>query len=92
MRTAAALLNPKAADAVFEDVRFVSPLKIFKDDPFLAEVEVIRAPSETEGQSSTYHARIFSWFVDRNGQKVGSARLHHECRLAVGNADPSQSV
>ena len=92
MRTAAALLNPEAADAVFEDLSFVSPLKIFKDDPFLAEVEVIRAPSETEGQSSSYHARIFSWFVDRNGQKVGSARLHHECRLAVGRADSSPSV
>ncbi len=91
MRAAAALLNPKAADAVFENVRFVSPLKIFKDEPFQAEVEVIRVPNGAEGDT-TYHARIFSWFVNRSGQKVGSARLHHECRLAVGRAESSPSL
>jgi NAD(P)-dependent dehydrogenase (short-subunit alcohol dehydrogenase family) len=83
MRAAAALLNPKAAEALFENVRFVSPLKIFKDEPFQAEVEVIRVPNGAEGDP-TYHARIFSWFVNRSGQKVGSARLHHECRLQLG--------
>ena len=91
MRAAAALLNPKAADAVFENVRFVSPLKIFKDEPFQAEVEVIRVPNGADGDT-TYHARIFSWFVNRSGQKVGSARLHHECRLAVGGAESSPSL
>jgi holo-[acyl-carrier protein] synthase len=90
MRAAAALLDSKAAEAAFENVRFVSPLKIFKDEPFLAEVEVIRLTGGAEDQG-TYHARIFSWFVDRNGNKVGSARLHHECRLAVGKAEPSPS-
>ena len=78
-------------DAVFENVRFVSPLKIFKDEPFQAEVEVIRVPNGAEGDT-TYHARIFSWFVDRSGRKVGSARLHHECRLAVGRAESSPSL
>jgi phosphopantetheine--protein transferase-like protein len=91
MRAAAALLDPRTADAMFENVRFVSPLKIFKDEPFLAEVEVVRLGGGAEDQR-TYYARIFSWFVDRNGKKVGSARLHHECRLAVGKAGPSPSL
>ena len=58
MRAAAALLNPKAVYAVFENVRFVSPLKIFKDEPFQAEVEVIRVPNGADDESA-YHARIF---------------------------------
>ena len=86
MRAAAELLNPEAKEAVFKDVRFVSPLKIFKDEPFLAEVEVIRVPGGADGKH-IYYARIYSWFVDRNGLKVGSPRLHHECHLAIERVD-----
>ncbi len=83
MRAAAALLSPEVANFMFEDVRFVSPLKIFKDDPFQAEVEVIRVSDGSKGDGS-YHAKIYSWFIDREGKRVGSPRLHHECRLAAG--------
>ena len=80
MRAAAALLSPEVACSRFEDVRFVSPLKIFKDDPFRAEVEVTRI---SEGANhSTYHARIFSWFVDRGkpGRITSAASPVPSCR------------
>ena len=43
MRSAADLLDPEAKTANFEQVRFRSPLKIFKKEPFEAEVEVVRS-------------------------------------------------
>ncbi|HMK37470.1 MAG TPA: SDR family NAD(P)-dependent oxidoreductase [Desulfomonilaceae bacterium] len=83
MRTAAALLDADAAAASFEKVRFRSPLKIFKSDPFEAEVEVVRTQAP-DGQDSAFRARTFSWFVDKEGHKIGSPRTHHECRLLIG--------
>jgi len=80
MRAAATLLDPAAATADFEDVRFKSPLKIFRNDVFEAEVEVSRVFAE-DGVAATYYARISSWFVDKEGRKIGSPRVHHECRL-----------
>jgi phosphopantetheine--protein transferase-like protein len=86
MRTAATLLNPAAAVASFENVRFKSPLKIFKNDPFEAEVEVVRVQAPS-GCPAAYQARITSWFVDRKGRKMGSPRTHHECRVVVAKAE-----
>jgi phosphopantetheine--protein transferase-like protein len=86
MRTAASLLNPEAATASFENVRFKSPLKLFKNDLFEAEVEAIRVEAPA-GCSAAYHARITSWFVDREGRRMGSARTHHECRIVVGRTE-----
>ncbi|GEM_PF-84422 len=81
MRAAATLLDPDLRDAEFQDVRFHSPLKIFKDDPFEAEVEVLRIAGHSDN-SASYEARIISWFQDKHGRKVGAARLHHECVLS----------
>ncbi len=83
MRTAASMLNPEAAGASFEEVRFRSPLKIFKDEPFEAEVEIVRLAGRTDG-TSAYRGKITSWFIDREGRRLGAPRLHHECRLVVG--------
>jgi phosphopantetheine--protein transferase-like protein len=85
MRAAAVLLDPAAAGAVFEDVHFRSPLKIFKDEPFEADVEVIRQHGRPDGLIA-FDARITSWFVDKQGRKMGSPRLHHECRLVLGSS------
>jgi len=83
MRGAAALMNPDARDASFEAVRFPSPLKIFREDPFEAEVEVVRVAAEQEGVT-VFNARLFSRFTDKEGRKIGAERVHHECRLTLG--------
>ncbi len=80
MRAAATVLDPAAKGAVFENVRFRGPIKAFKTDPFQAEVEVQRV-QDSDGTSDYFYARIFSWFIDREGRKVGAPRLHHECRI-----------
>jgi phosphopantetheinyl transferase (holo-ACP synthase) len=85
MKAAAALLNPQMGSANFEKVRFISPLKIFKNEPFEAEVEVIRVPEVAEG-TIAYDARITSRFVDKLGRKMGSPRLHHQCRVVLGSS------
>ena len=82
MRSAAEILNPDAGHAVFEQVRFHSPLKIFKDDPFEAEIQVVRTADDEDGHVC-YLARITSRFVDRQGRVMGAPRLHHECRLVL---------
>ncbi len=86
MKTATTLLNPEASRAYFENVHFHSPLKIFKDDPFEAEIEVVRS-TDIDREGPAYRARITSWFVDREGRRIGVARLHHECTLVVGSPD-----
>jgi acyl transferase domain-containing protein/NAD(P)H-dependent flavin oxidoreductase YrpB (nitropropane dioxygenase family)/NAD(P)-dependent dehydrogenase (short-subunit alcohol dehydrogenase family)/phosphopantetheinyl transferase/acyl carrier protein len=90
MRTAASMLNPEAAGASFEEVRFRSPLKIFKDELFEAVVEIVKLSGRTDG-TSAYRGRITSWFVDREGRRLGAPRLHHECRVVVGG-DSAPSV
>ena len=90
MRTAASMLNPEAAGASFEEVRFRSPLKIFKDESFEAEVEIVKLAGRTDG-TSAYRGKITSWFVDREGRRLGAPRLHHECRVVVGG-DSAPSV
>jgi phosphopantetheine--protein transferase-like protein len=86
MRSAAVFLDPEANDLSFEDVHFHSPLKIFKEDPFEAEVEIIRQPVSSGG-ANLYSARISSSLADKEGHKVGSPRLHHECWLRSGSKD-----
>ena len=84
MRIAATMLDTEAATAMFESVRFHSPLKIFKDDPFEVEIEVARVADSSVGHRA-YRARITSLFVDRQGRRMGAPRLHHECRLVTGS-------
>ncbi|HTY25739.1 MAG TPA: SDR family NAD(P)-dependent oxidoreductase [Desulfomonilaceae bacterium] len=90
MRAAAALLNPEAKTARFEQVRFQSPLKIFKNEPFEAEVEITRSAESSE--ETAYHCRIISWFADGEGRKMGSARLHHQCKLVVSANDEGSVI
>jgi phosphopantetheine--protein transferase-like protein len=80
MRTVASLLDPQVVNGALENVRFHSPLKIFKDELFTAEVEVIKLVDDADS-SPLYWCRISSWFIDRDGRRVGEARLHHECRI-----------
>jgi phosphopantetheinyl transferase (holo-ACP synthase) len=80
MRSATALLYPEARTAALEGVRFLSPLKIFRDEAFEAEIEIVRDSGPSD-RAPGYTARIFSWFVDKQGRKIGSPRVHHECRL-----------
>ena len=91
MRSAAALLNPEAKTANFEQVRFRSPLKIFKKEPFEAEVEVVRSRG-TADQAAVYDCKITSWFVDNEGRKLGSPRLHHQCRLVTGKVEKAEAA
>ncbi len=42
MRAVVALVDPEAQFVNLENVHFRSPLKIFKDEPFEAEVELVR--------------------------------------------------
>ncbi len=88
MRAAATIVDPQAAHAAYQDVRFKSPVKIFKDEPLEIEVEVLRMEGPSD-HTTTYYARIFSWFKDREGRKMGAVRLHHECRLIVGLEVPA---
>lgn len=90
MRASAALLDPAAVDGSFEDVKFHSPLKIFKDQPFEADVEIVRMDG-TNGRT-LYQGRISSWFVNPLGQRVGSPRLHHECKIVVGAGDGTEPI
>ena len=80
MRAAAGVVHPSASDLVIENLRFVSPIKVFKEDPFEVQVE-IRADTENDGIADSFKARICSWFRDKEGRKVGSPRLHHESDL-----------
>jgi phosphopantetheine--protein transferase-like protein len=88
MRAAATIMDPEAVHAVYEDVKFVGPIKVFKDEPFEVEVEVRRIGSSTDG-TRAYFARILSWFKDKEGRKLGAVRLHHQCRLVVGQDVPA---
>ena len=88
MRGLAAFLDPRTARASFERVRFHSPLKIFKNEPIEAEVEVIRVSGSHSGPVS-YRGTISSWFVNNDGHKVGALRLHHECIMVVA---PDESL
>ncbi len=76
MKCAASQLSPDVPFAQFEDVKFRSPVKVFKTDPFEAEVEITRLEDGKEGLA--FQGRILSWFIDKNGNKFGEARLHHE--------------
>jgi phosphopantetheine--protein transferase-like protein len=91
MRSAAAIVDPSAPTARFRNVRFRSPLKIFKNEPFEAEIEVIRTVAADEAAPS-YRASISSWFVDKDGRRMGRPRLHHECELVIGLQSPTDTV
>jgi phosphopantetheine--protein transferase-like protein len=83
MRAATTIVDPRAVHGIYEDVKFVGPIKVFKDEPFEVEVEVRRVSTAADG-TTAYFARILSWFKDKQGRKLGAVRLHHQCRLVVG--------
>ena len=87
MRSAARLLDPDLGAYHFEDVRFLSPLKLFGDNPFEAEVTIERETDTAEDKRS-YRAHIESWFVDKQGRRLGAPRRHHECRIVEGTEEP----
>lgn len=91
MRSAAGLLDVSAPTARFRNVRFRSPLKIFKNEPFEAEIEVMRVIA-ADAAAPVYRATIASWFVDKNGRRMGQPRLHHECELVMGPQGPTDTV
>ncbi len=80
MRGAYRVVNPEAGNVTFSDVRYLQPLKVFRNDPFRAEIEIW--PEEgSETSNPTYKARITSIFTDKEGRPFGEPRIHHECRL-----------
>ncbi|MFZ5865031.1 MAG: SDR family NAD(P)-dependent oxidoreductase [Thermodesulfobacteriota bacterium] len=91
MRSAALLLDTSAPTARFRNVRFRSPLKIFKNEPFEAEIEVHRVVAD-DATAPVYRATIASWFVDKNGHRMGQPRLHHECELVTGPKSPPDPI
>ncbi len=80
MRTAAGLGND--IPVAMENVKFHSPIKVFKQDPFEAEVEARRI-EDTETGTNSFHTKITSWFIDPRGRKIGAERLHHESTIRL---------
>lgn len=87
MRSAVRVVEPDAGPLSFEHVRFLSPVKIFKDEPVEVEVELARTVDNARPEAR-YTARISSWLLDREGRKVGQPRLHHEGCIVVGAEEP----
>ncbi len=80
MRGAYQVLNPEGGNVTFSYVRYLQPLKVFKNDPFQAEIEVVREDG-TESADPVFKARITSILTDKEGRPFGDTRVHHECRL-----------
>ncbi|MEW6349527.1 MAG: SDR family NAD(P)-dependent oxidoreductase [Thermodesulfobacteriota bacterium] len=87
MRAAARTFDQSLVDADFSDIRFHSPVKVFKDLPFEAEVQATRI-KDADGE---YLCRIVSWMRDKAGRRVGAERLHHECRVTRSRKRPSRT-
>lgn len=86
MRGAYKVLDPEAGHVTFSDVRYLQPLKVFRNDPFQAEIEV--ELEESSGSSSpTYKAKITSIFRDKEGRALGEPRVHHQCRLQAAQTE-----
>jgi len=87
MRSAVRLVESADVPLSFEDVRFRSPVKIFKNEPLEVEVELVKLADESRPEPC-YAVKISSWLVDREGRKVGQPRVHHEARVVVGVERP----
>ena len=86
MRGAYKVLNPDAGNVTFSDVRYLQPLKVFRNDPFQAEIEV-ELEESTDSSNPMYKARITSIFRDKEGRTLGEPRVHHQCRLQAAQSE-----
>ncbi len=86
MRGAFQLLKPEAGNVTFSEVRYLQPLKVFRNDPFQAEIEVM-SEDAPDSSNPTYKAKITSIFIDKEGRAFGEPRVHHQCRLQLAGAD-----
>lgn len=80
MRRAYQLMKTDETIVNFSNVRYLRPLKVFRNDPFQAEIEVF-CDSSSDSQNKTYKARITSVFMDKDGRELGEPRVHHECEI-----------
>ncbi|MGP8283785.1 MAG: SDR family NAD(P)-dependent oxidoreductase [Desulfomonilaceae bacterium] len=83
MRKAAEILDPSTSKMVIQNVRFMKPLKIFKNEKFEAKVDVFRV----SGPVIKFKAHISSSLLDKEGRPFGEPRLHHE--LSLGSDEPA---
>ncbi len=83
MLSAARILEPQKEISCFRDVKFLAPVKIFHQRPHKIEVEALRVVQSDDGREC-FKAAIYSWFIDKDGRRMGARRLHHECRLTFG--------
>ena len=83
MRKAAEILDPSTSEMVIQNVRFMQPLKIFKNEKFVAEVDVFRVSDPM----IKFKAHISSSLLDKEGRPFGETRFHHE--LFLGSDEPA---
>ncbi|MGC8602261.1 MAG: SDR family NAD(P)-dependent oxidoreductase [Desulfomonilaceae bacterium] len=83
MRQAAQILDPNVADLVVQDVHFLKPLKIFKNEKVFAEIDVFRVYKST----TKFKAQISSRLLDKEGKPFGESRIHHELSLGPMNIE-----
>lgn len=79
MIKAAEILDPSVSEMVIQNVRFLKPLKIFKKEKFVAEVDVF----QVSDPMIKFSARISSSLLDKEGRPFGEPRLHHELSLGL---------
>lgn len=82
MRKAAEILDPSTCEMVMQNVRFLKPLKIFKNEKFVAKVDVFRVSDPV----IKFKAHISSSLLDKEGRPFGEPRFHHE--LSLGSDEP----
>jgi acyl transferase domain-containing protein/NAD(P)H-dependent flavin oxidoreductase YrpB (nitropropane dioxygenase family)/NAD(P)-dependent dehydrogenase (short-subunit alcohol dehydrogenase family)/phosphopantetheinyl transferase (holo-ACP synthase) len=81
MRAAASLYDQSVQKATIRNLRFPSPLKVFKRDPFEAAIRVEKT-TDARG-AKVLRAAITSQVRDKQGNSVGEPRLHHECEFLI---------
>lgn len=88
MQSAVEHLDPGVQNVGFEDVEFVSPLKIFRNSSLEAEIEVVKVPDRDP--LGVYQARITSCTTQSNGTKIGNPRVHHRARITSHAEESAQ--
>ncbi len=71
MRKAAEILDPSTSEMVIQNVRFMQPLKIFKNEKFVAEVDVFRVSDPM----IKFKAHISSSLLDKEGRPFGEHKI-----------------
>ena len=83
MKRAAEILDPTASELVVQRVRFLKPLKIFKADKFIAEIDIYRVSDH----AIKFKAQISSRLLDKEGKPFGESRIHHELSLGAAESE-----